>query len=302
VEPDPFKLRCGDRTADAAYRVLAFYFHRLRAYETAVRAGNTPQNVHDMRVEVRRLRSALRLFRKVLPIRAAPALKEDLRQLAQVLGRVRDMDVCLLRLNKALCTLRAADRRRLAPCLRCAREQAHRARTAATHWLTGARYTRFTRRFMRFMQTPPVRRGKKTAQAGRRYIRRRWQAVRRAGAAALHTPTEKNLHRLRILCKRLRYACEFFTGIYGQPAARLAARATDMQNALGIYHDTVLTLRWLKKYAQRPTTPPAPTTLPALPHLQNILAHQIHRRKRQALTLYPRFAHRQTRRLIKNIR
>ena len=62
-------------------------------------------------------------------------------------------------------------------------------------------------------------------------------------------------HQLRIACKKLRYALEFFREILGQHAAGLVKRVTAMQDMLGDLHDATvaesLIVEFLAEQVQR---------------------------------------------------
>ena len=59
--------------------------------EVGVARGNDPESIHQMRVGMRRLRSALRLFAPWIPFPAA--LQQELSWLGGELGAARDADV-----------------------------------------------------------------------------------------------------------------------------------------------------------------------------------------------------------------
>jgi CHAD domain-containing protein len=61
--------------------------------------------------------------------------------------------------------------------------------------------------------------------------------------------TDEELHRIRILAKRCRYAAEAVVPVVGRPARDFASRIEDMQALLGDYHDTVLAEAWLREAA-----------------------------------------------------
>jgi len=69
------------------------------------------------------------------------------------------------------------------------------------------------------------------------------QAARRAGA---DTPDDE-LHRIRVLAKRARYAADVAALVLGNPAARFAAAAADVQDVLGGHQDAVLAEAWLRE-------------------------------------------------------
>ena len=67
-------------------------------------AVGVPEGIHQTRVVIRRLRTALDLFEPHLEPRAAARFAAELRRIGQVLGGTREWDVfCLETLPKALC-------------------------------------------------------------------------------------------------------------------------------------------------------------------------------------------------------
>lgn len=64
---------------------------QVHANERGVVAGHDPSSVHQMRVGLRRLRSARDLFAPVIP--AFPGLDDELRWIASELGAARDWEV-----------------------------------------------------------------------------------------------------------------------------------------------------------------------------------------------------------------
>jgi len=48
---------------------------------------------------------------------------------------------------------------------------------------------------------------------------------------------DEGLHRLRIECKKLRYATEFFMPLYGTKMATFSKKLKQLQDVLGILHD-----------------------------------------------------------------
>jgi CHAD domain-containing protein len=78
---------------DALPAVLGNCLEHIQRNEVAVVEGHDPETLHQMRVGVRRLRSALKLFATVAP--CPPALLEDIDWLGMELGAARDWDVLL---------------------------------------------------------------------------------------------------------------------------------------------------------------------------------------------------------------
>ena len=94
-ETPPLGPSAVDRTqnvGEAAYAVLRKHFDRWQRHDAGTRLGEDPEELHDMRVAIRRMRAALRLYVEFLP---APvrSLNESLRWVAQATGDARDLDV-----------------------------------------------------------------------------------------------------------------------------------------------------------------------------------------------------------------
>src|SRR5437867_10258027 len=77
----------------AARHILDRQFSKLKHIESAVRAADDIEAVHDMRVACRRMNSALRLFKNYLPSKRVKKLRPVLEDLRDTLGATRDLDV-----------------------------------------------------------------------------------------------------------------------------------------------------------------------------------------------------------------
>ncbi len=76
----------------------------------AVLRGEDTRAVHDMRVSIRRIRSALRTFDGALPAKRRERLATAMRRIGRRLGVVRDADVHLAVLRAALAGAASSDR------------------------------------------------------------------------------------------------------------------------------------------------------------------------------------------------
>ena len=87
TEPAP-----ADPAIHLAYGRLLEQFEEMIIQEPRAWEGLDPEGVHKMRVATRRLRSALRAFKKVLPA-SIRSFNREFKWLAAALGGVRDLDV-----------------------------------------------------------------------------------------------------------------------------------------------------------------------------------------------------------------
>ncbi len=254
--PDELNLAGGDTMAEAARKILARQAYRMWANAAGTIADLDPEFLHDLRVATRRARSALRLFVPLLGAARCDALRAELGWIAALLGAVRDLDVQLDRLRhdlervgaaaggdagvtatlaarrrRALATLRGAlQHRRFADLLATLREVRPGADAAADCVAWGA--------------APAV-------EVAPALLRRAARRVRRWDGGDVVTATDSQLHRLRILCKRLRYTSEFFADLYGEEFHGAIARLVPFQDCLGAHQDAVVALGVLSGYAER---------------------------------------------------
>jgi CHAD domain-containing protein len=72
------------------------------------------------------------------------------------------------------------------------------------------------------------------------FVARPWRRLRKAVRRLPEEPPDDALHDVRIRAKRARYAAEAVRPVVGAPAARLASRLGDLQDALGELNDAVV--------------------------------------------------------------
>jgi len=74
-----------------------------------------------------------------------------------------------------------------------------------------------------------------------------WKTLRKGVAALPDRPADPELHRIRILAKRVRYAAEAAEPIAGKIATRTADAAAALQDVLGDHQDSVTAQGWLRE-------------------------------------------------------
>jgi CHAD domain-containing protein len=62
-------------------------------------------------------------------------------------------------------------------------------------------------------------------------------------------PTDENLHAARIRAKRVRYAAEAVSPVFGKRAKAFAEAAVELQDVLGEHQDAVVAGGWLREAA-----------------------------------------------------
>lgn len=237
----------------------------LQANEAAIRAaadrGQLPdaECVHQARVALRRLRSALRLFAPVLPGRFAAHWLGVWGDLARSLGPAREADVRLGWLLPAMTGLGLSDAEQ-APLLAHARAERLASHALAVAAFRDAAYGLNLLAFLRAVLSTPEPEGRPPERLVRWAARRLWQSHRRLQAAARQSlqagPVGR--HRLRLAVKRQRYAMEFLADQLPPRRGRRSMQAlADAQALLGDLNDMDVAGQWLAGLP--PTLAPAAT-------------------------------------------
>ena len=237
----------GSTLADAVALVLgqltrAILFGVLNAAE-----GRTPQPVHQLRVAVRRLRSALSIFSRAVDATAFETVKTGLKQLATVLGAARDWDVFLEGTGRAVADALPGDER-ITAMLEAGERRRVAAYAALGSYLAGDAFNALELALVQLTTLRPwaiaatdeqhVQLGEPADGFGTRMLGRRLDQMLRPGPDISELPVE-DLHTIRKAGKRLRYASEFFAPLYGKRSTRrFIGRLTVLQEALGHLNDT----------------------------------------------------------------
>lgn len=226
--------------SDVAYAVLRKDAGAMLAHEPGTRLGEDIESLHQMRVATRRMRAALTLFESVLPARAG-RVHEELGWLAEVLGTVRDLDIQLGNLDSWTEELPGVHRQALDDLGDLLQRHHDEARAALLEALDSRRYERLVAALTTILDQGPHRRstaGQTMALDGLPdLIRARHRSAEKAVKRAHRTGVLADFHRLRIRCKRLRYAIEFTGDLYGGDVRRYAKYVASLQDELGLIQD-----------------------------------------------------------------
>ena len=207
--------------------------------------------LHDLRVSVRRTRSAIKLLGDVLPGNLADQYGPEFKWLGDLTTPTRDLDVHLLGFpamaehllaaspedlepfRAFLARRRAVEFRALATAIR-----AQRFRTLVDHWrkaLVEVRDAAAPRR-----QKADVKRRQITAaELAATSTARVFRKVATQGGAITAASAPESLHDLRKRCKELRYLLEFFAPLHDPVAyKKVVGDLKQLQDCLGEFQDS----------------------------------------------------------------
>ena len=253
--------------AGAALRcVLANGLEVLLANAHGLRRRDEPEFVHQARVALRRMRSALRLLARDTTVPAA--LISELRWLASALGPARDADVLVTStLPAVLAALTAppsaaqsaaASAAWSAPpsappsaekagavrsLLAAARRRQVRGRRLARAAVGSGRFALLALDLLAWTRSPHDERERTLRQLAPRRLASAHRRLLRAGRFFAALPPAEQ-HAVRILGKRLRYALDLFAPALPAPAAAAAANygavLAQLQEELGALNDAAV--------------------------------------------------------------
>lgn len=225
-----------------AAAVLLLRFDEVMSFAGAVLVPWNVNAVHDMRVALRRLRSALRDFVQVIDEKPLKRVKNDLKKIADLLGAVRDRDVAIVALDEMADDAPEDAIKQgigeLIDDLRKERKRAHSRLLKAFESISLDRlFQRFSDRIVDSLRQQELFSPGTLDEAGRTVIEARLQEFCGMGSAIYDPLDSVQLHDLRIGAKRLRYAIELFGVCWGEKIAAFASELAKFQSFLGEVHD-----------------------------------------------------------------
>jgi triphosphatase len=214
--------RPGASAQSTAAAILDAALARARANARGALESPDPEYLHQLRVGLRRYRSAVRLFRGLLRGKTSRQMARKARESMRPLGEVRDWDVCVEWLRAAKAPQPLLRRARL-------RREAARSALGPLHLsrleVEGAAWKRKAR--------PLEPLSARALSKARRKVMKR--------LAGIDWDNADQRHGLRIAVKQLRYACDFLGG---------ETRALEtLQDSLGRLNDVAVVRRLLADLA-----------------------------------------------------
>ncbi len=242
----------GAETIEPAFLAALAHLQDVLLAETPnCRLEAGPRGVHQSRVAIRRLRSLLKLFRRVVDGPGWRDWDARLRDLAQALGAARDWDVFLTGIGQA--TLSALDGDvRIKRLLTTATHERDAAYMALASLLEGEGFRRTIWLGLQLtMIRPSTVVEEPLAPFAVTLLGKRWKRLKHAGAAMKELDSTA-LHEMRLDAKRLRYAAEPFAALWpGRATKRFSRRLSALQEALGLANDATVARELAKRLAGR---------------------------------------------------
>ena len=232
----------------------------MLSLEKATRKGEDIEALHDMRVAVRRMRAAAKVFEAYLDSEKLEPHINGLRKTLGALGDVRDLDVFREKAEEYTKKIPPEHEHDLDPLFAVLAEEKEKARENMLTYLNSEKYASFKKEFSDFLSVPeawaqPATTRKHDALPHR--VRDVLPSILYARLADISAYSEwvegphvsiERLHRLRIAAKGLRYTLEFFKGMLGEDAKTMIEELKNFQDHLGNLHDAIVAIDLLGSY------------------------------------------------------
>ncbi|MCA1822304.1 MAG: CHAD domain-containing protein [Pseudonocardia sp.] len=235
---EPVRCRPSDPTVHQLRAALDTRLRALLAHDPGTRLGEDPEELHQMRVAVRRMRAMLKAARPLLNRSWADNLRTELGWLGRALGPVRDADVLIERLRDRASAFGDSSRDAVETLIEALVSDRKIARAEMLDVLGSRRYTALLRRLATAVSRPwPAGPGDAGAAALVELVRAEYRRLSKAVQAAGQDPPDEVLHALRIHGKRLRYTGELAAAAGRRPVRRLVESTVALQDVLGEHQD-----------------------------------------------------------------
>jgi len=246
---DPAPVSEDQTASEAAAAIFGHYFEYLLTWEETAKSWDDIEGVHQVRVSFRKLRSALSLLRDAIPKAVSQPWNQEIRWIAGEMGMARDLDVFI---DEGLGSIRGKlpfnGEEKLVDLAMAARATAYQEQVRPM--LESERYASFKSGFQRWYED----RQWETADLGKKQLSNQQMKLGKYSrklldkqerrVLALGTNIDRSnaqeMHRLRIECKKLRYAADFYKPLYSG-VGTFIEHMKGLQDILGVMNDISVT-------------------------------------------------------------
>jgi triphosphatase len=226
-------------SGQAFYRIISSALQQLYLNQVPTLEG-APAGIHQARVSIRRIRAALRAFKKVLPYDKRKAFNGEFRWFQLRLAPARDWHVFISETLPRIRASRPNARDDLERLNKIAVSERRRATRDAKELFRTRRYTRLLLQFQRWLMTLDQENRPLNANVSvfAKAVLRRSRRDFLIDTRPLSRMTMEEVHDLRKRGKKARYATEFFAGLWDEGGIRPFIKMMEkIQDLLGKVND-----------------------------------------------------------------
>ena len=234
----PVRIARKDTCAKAFAAILQSAVRQIRANREAVLQGDDPNGAHQLRIGMRRLRSALRALRPLADRSSLRAFERSARDVGRCVGTLRDADVLISGIYAPV-EAAASDKAGLAELRDTLTRERQARRDGVRTALRGSSWTKLQLYLTLWPRTlaenPSLE--KPVAGHARKVLRKTWKKATKLGRNLKKLDGEHR-HEMRKALKELRYQAEFFAPLFDKrDTERFIERLKILQDVFGYIND-----------------------------------------------------------------
>lgn len=298
---------------ELACNAIAEHSRKIFKREAKVLADRDPENLHQMRVRMRRLRSAIAGFTVATDLPSV-VTEKNIAKIGRALGKLRDLDVLLATLQEDYQPLLPADeQKKLAKIIKSLHKKRKRELKQVRKILNSKLYLNFKRELKSWLDKPAYQKIANCSvelllpdlllpQISLLLLHPGWfvgakitdgqiqlpQILVPEAIAQILSREDILLHSLRKTAKKTRYSMELFDRFYGDTYHQYRDRIEQIQEVLGQIQDTQVLQKVLEKNINSPISI-------EMPQLAELLLKTRYQKWLEWQTLQKQFLDEQTR-------
>ena len=228
--------------------ILGRQLDTILSRDPGVRLGGESEDVHQMRVATRRMRSMLRAARPLLKAEWVTPLREKLGWLGRQLGEARDLDVQIAYFKSQSEKVKQPDRLAFERFIHHLEEKRSKAHRRLVSNLRRPRYVALINRLIPAVREPAMMPSDVTLPD---LAEKAFRKLRKAVKGLDDSTSDATWHGVRIQAKRARYAAELSEWCSGRAAARFIEKIKLIQDQLGDIQDAVIAEAHLRRFTSK---------------------------------------------------
>ena len=229
--------------------ILGRQLDTMLSRDPGVRLGGDNEDVHQMRVATRRMRSVLRVARPLLKSGWEAPLRDKLGWLGRQLGEARDLDVQIAYFKGQSESVKPRDRAALERFLEYLQKKRSKVQQQLISHLRRRRYVTLINRLIPAVRDPAM--VPNTDATLPDLARKAFRQVRKAVKDLDDSASNAKWHCVRIRTKRARYAAELSESCSGRAATRFIDKIKLIQDQLGDIQDAVIAEDHLRRFTSK---------------------------------------------------
>jgi triphosphatase len=234
----PHLITRKETCAEAFSAILAATTQQIIANRKMVLETDDPEGPHQLRVGLRRLRSALRALRPLVDTPSLKVFDHSARNIGRCVGTLRDADVLISGIHAPMESA-ASDKNGFLELYELLVQDRLAKRDEVRAVLDGTDWTRLQLYLTIWPHTLEGTDGlgQSIVKHARKALRKAWKKASTYGSELDRASPERR-HELRKALKRLRYMAEFFTPLFDKSkTAKFVKRLKAIQHVLGYLND-----------------------------------------------------------------